>query len=518
MSDARRLATGSLAQQAAQVTGLVAMFAVITVLARKLSLAELGVYGLLNALAGYLLIVQNAAAGAAVRAMAATREGMAGLHDDTRAAEPRDAGSGEGSVAFSTAALLYVAAGAASGLALAAVGIGLAEALDLSPELTRQARIGAVAIGLVTFVGWPLTVYRDALRARGRFVLAAGTEVVALLAYMALVLGLALADAPLWTIVGAGATIPLLAGLGCAVAATATDLPWRLRPRLASRAVASEMLGLAGYISLSEAASAAVYALSRLILGLFKSASAVGLFEGPVRAHNLIRALNAAVTVTVLPTAAGYRAVGDDRRLGELLTRGSRYTLALIVPISVTGMVLAGPILDVWLGSAFREAGSAMAILMSHWLLNGMSGVAAAMLVAVGAARDLARWAVAVAVASVLLALALTPPFGLDGVALATAIPYVVLFPYLLRITLRAIPVPLSELARRAFAPAWAVGVGLAAALVGVRLVLDPESALAVAATAAGALVAYWAAYCALVLDPAERALVRSMLRSDRRG
>jgi O-antigen/teichoic acid export membrane protein len=499
MSDARRLATGSLAQQAAQVTGLVAMFAVITVLARKLSLAELGVYGLLNALAGYLLIVQNAAAGAAVRAMAAARDERAG------------------SAAFSTAALLYVAAGAASGLLLAAVGIGLAQALDLSPELTRQARIGALAIGVVTLAGWPLTVYRDALRARGRFVLAAGTEVVALLVYLALVLGLALADAPLWSIVGAGATIPLLAGLGCALAASATGLPWRLAPRLADRHVARELLGLAGYISLSEAASAAVYALSRLILGLFKSASAVGLFEGPVRAHNLLRALNAAVTVTVLPTAAGYRAAGDDRRLGELLTRGSRYTLALIVPIAVTGMVLAGPILDVWLGADFREAGPAMAILMSHWLLNGMSGVAAAMLVAIGAARDLARWAVAVAIASVALALALTPPFGLDGVALATAIPYVVLFPYLLRIVLRAIPVPPGELLRRAFAPAWALGAVLAGALVAARSALDLDTAIVVAALSLGGLAAYWVAFYALWLDRGERELVRSVLGGVRR-
>ncbi len=495
MSDARRLVTGSLAQQAAQVTGLVTMFAIVTVLARRLSLAELGVYGLLNAFAGYLLIVQNAAAGAAVRAMAAARDARAG------------------SVAFSTAALLYVAAGAMGGLLLAGLGIALAEALGLAPELARQARLGALAVGAVTFAGWPLTVYRDALRADGRFVLAAGTEVVALIAYAALVLALALAEAPLWSIVGAGAAIPLLAGIGCALAAGAVGLPWRLRPRLATRATARELLGLAGYISLTEAASAAVYVLSRLILGVFESASAVGLLEGPVRAHNLIRALNAAVTVTVLPTAAGYQARGDDRRLRELLVRGSRYMLALIVPIAVTGMVLAGPILDVWLGPAFREAGPAMAILMSHWVLNGMSGVAAAMLVAVGRARDLARWALLVAGSSVALALALTPAFGLEGVALATAIPYVVLFPYLLRVVVRAIPVPLGELARRAFLPAWSLGVVLGAALVAARLALDPESAAAVLATAAAGLAGYWVAYRLLWLDRSERRLVRGLVR-----
>lgn len=495
MSDARRLATGSLAQQAAQVTGLLALLAIFTVLARQLSLSELGVYGLLNALAGYLLIVQNAAAGSAVRAMAAARDAR------------------EGSAAFSTAALLYVAAGLLAGLVLAGLGIGLATALDLSDDLARQARIGAVAVGVVTFVGWPLTVYRDALRARERFVLAAGVEIGALAAYVALVLGLAFAGAPLWALLGAGAAIPLLAGLGCAVAAAVVGLPWRLRPQLGDRATARGLLGVAGYISLTEAASAAVYVVSRLILGLFKSAATVGLYELPVRAHNLVRALNAAVPVVVLPAASAYHVAGDERRLRELLLRGSRYMLALIVPLVVVGMALARPILIAWGDDpAFGEAAPALTILLSHWLLNGISGVAAAMLIAVGRARELARWALLVAGASVALALALVPPFGLEGVALATAVPYVVLFPYLLRITLRAIPLPIQELARRAFVPAWALGLALGGALVAVRIVLDPESTLAVVATAVGGVLVYWLAYYALWLDRDERTLVRGLL------
>lgn len=495
MSDARRLATGSLAQQAAQVSGLVAMFAVITVLARKLSLAELGVYGLLNSLAGYLLIVQNAAAGAAVRAMAAAR-------DDR-----------EGSAAFSTSALMYVAAGALAAVFLALVGLLLAATLDLSDELARQTRLGAAAAGAVALVGWPLTVYRDALRARARFVLGAAAETVGIVASIGLVLALVLLDAPLWALIGTASAIPLLAGAACMVAALAIRLPWRLRPRLATRAAARDFLGLAGYISLAEASSAVVYVATRLILGIARSPATVGLYEGPVRLHNLFRALNGAVTVTVLPTAVRYRGEGDERRLRELLVRGCRYALAGVVPIAVVGMVLAAPILEAWLGEPFGEAGPALAIMLSHWLLDGVLGVTGAMLVAVGAARDLARWAMAVGGATVALALALVPWLGLDGAALAMAIPYVALFPYMLRITLRAVPVPLGELARRAFAPAWALGALLAAALVAVRLTLDPAGPAAVLATAVVGLAAYWLVYYALFLDRGERALVRGLAR-----
>jgi O-antigen/teichoic acid export membrane protein len=499
MSDARRLATGSLAQQASQVAGLVAMVAVITVLARQLTLAELGVYGLLNSLAGYLLIVQNAAAGAAVKAMASAR--------DER----------EGSAAFSTSALMYVAAGALAAVALTAVGLIFAAVLDLSPELARQTRLGATAAGLVALAGWPLTVYRDALRARSRFVLAAGAETVGIVASIGLVFVLVLADAPLWALIGTASAIPMFAGAACLVAAKATALPWRLRPRLATRAAAREFLGLAGYISLAEASAAAVYAATRIILGIVRSPATVGLYEGPVRAHNLVRALNGAVTVTVLPTAVRYRAEGDERRLRELLVRGCRYALAGIVPIAIVGIVFAAPILDAWLGPprgddpAFGTAGPAMAIMLSHWLLNGVLGVTTAMLVAVGAARDLARWAMMLGGSTIVLALILVPAFGLDGAALATAIPYVALFPYMLRVTLRAVPVPLGELVRRAFVPAWALGAVLAVILIVVRLTLDPAGALPVAGTAFAALAVYWLAYYALALDAGERDLVRDL-------
>jgi O-antigen/teichoic acid export membrane protein len=496
MSDARRLATGSLAQQASQVAGLVAMFVVITVLARRLTLAELGVYGLLNSLAGYLLIVQNAAAGAAVRAMASA--------GDER----------EGSAAFSTSALMYVAAGALAAVALTAIGLIFAAVLDLTPELARQTRMGAAAAGVVALVGWPLTVYRDALRARSRFVLAAGAEAVGIVASIGLVLALVLVDAPLWALIGTASAIPMLAGAACLVAAKATAMPWRLRPRLATRAAAREFLGLAGYISLAEASSAAVYAATRVILGVVRSPATVGLYEGPVRAHNLIRALNGAVTVTVLPTAVRYRANGDERRLRELLVRGCRYALGGIVPIAVVGGVLAGPILVAWLGPRFGEAGPAMAIMLSHWLLNGVLGVTTAMLVAVGAARDLARWAMMLGGSTIVLALALVPAFGLDGAALATAIPYVLLFPYMLRVTLKAVPVPLGELVRRAFAPAWLLGALLAAALIWARIAFDPVSAVAVASMAFGGLASYWIVYYQLCLDSAERALVRSIVLS----
>ena len=55
----------------AQASGLVALLVIVTVLARRLSVAQLGAYGLVASLAGYLLVLRNSVASSAVRAMAA---------------------------------------------------------------------------------------------------------------------------------------------------------------------------------------------------------------------------------------------------------------------------------------------------------------------------------------------------------------------------------------------------------------------------------------------------------------
>ena len=490
---ARLLATGSLVQQGAQVTGLLTMFAILTVLARRLSLEELGAYGLLASLAGYLLVVQNAAASAAVREMAGAVDASA----RTRT--------------FSTAVAVYLGAGVVTGMTLALIGLVLAGTVDLDPELERQARLGAVLIGLVTAIGWPLTIYRDALRARQWFVRAATIEIAALVVFASLVLSLAFADASLSLLIAASGTIPLLAGAGCAVAARVMRLPFHFERASITRDELRDLIGLAWYVSLQEAAGTIIYALDRIILGVLRSATTVGLYEGPVRAHNVVRSLNGAVGVTVLPSASRYLAEGDQARLRELLVRGCRYTLALTVPITVTGMVLAAPILEAWLGTTYGAGAAAMTILLAYWLWNGSTGVISAIVVAGGRASTLARYAWMVALGNLLLSIGLTAWLGLEGVAIGTTVPYAVVFPFVVRVVLSIVPVHAATLVREAFAPAYLLGLVLALALVLARLALPIEGALAVAGTGALSIGAYWTCYYALWLAPHERQLVKEV-------
>ena len=188
--------------------------------------------------------------------------------------------------------------------------------------------------------------------------------------------------------------------------------------------------------------------------------------------------------------------------------------LAVVVPVTVVFVVLAEPILDVWLGDRFRPAAAALAILCSYWLIGANTGVCGAMLIAAGKIRELARYAWLVAGANLALSLALTPLLGLEGVVLGTTIPYFVLFPIFLRLVLRSFPaVGLRDLWREAWLPAYTGALLLAVALVGLRLAVDLDTTAAVAGAGAGGLALYGAAYYRIWLRPGERVLVRSFLR-----
>ncbi|HEU0023160.1 MAG TPA: oligosaccharide flippase family protein [Thermoleophilaceae bacterium] len=489
--EARLLASGALVQQAAQASGLLALLVVVTVLARRLSVAELGAYGLVASLAGYLLVLRNSVAAAAVRAMA----GATVTADRART--------------FAAAAGLYVRVGLATGLLIAAAALVIA-ATVLDGRLAYDARVGGLGLGAVTALGIAASVYLDGLRAERLLVRAAMTEIAGVAIYLALMLALILSGAALGVVIAASGAMPLLSGLLSFGEVRRRRLPFRLRPA-AGRA--HEIVPTAGWLLLVELSNLVSYAFQRVILGAFRSPTEVGLYEGPLRAHNLLYALGGALAVPTVPSASGYVARGDRRRLRELALRGSRYTLALFVPVCVTLMALAEPLLRAWLGDRYGEGAAALTILVSYWLLYGALVVTPGFLVGAGKAREAALIMSSAAGLNIVLSLILTPELGLEGPAVATATAFALAFPFLLRLGLGAGRARLGELARAAWLPAYSLGLVLAGALVALRLAAEPTGLAAITAAGVLGVAGYWLAYYALWLDPGERALVRGLLR-----
>ena len=326
--------------------------------------------------------------------------------------------------------------------------------------------------------------------------------------HLALMLTVILSGADLALVIALSGGMSLFSGVLSAFVVRRSRLSARLVRHSVTRQRAMAIVPTAGWLLVVELSNLAMYASGRVVLGAYRSPAAVGQFEGPVRAHNLLYALGGALAVPVVPTASRYAAAGDRERLRALAVRGTRYTLALVVPLCVTLMTLAEPILDVWLGERYGDGGAALAILVSYWLLYGGLVVTPGFLVGAGRAPQVGRVFASAAVLNLVLALVLTPELGLEGPALATAIPFLLAFPLLVRVGLDASGARLEELARRAWLPAYSLGALLAAALVAARVALEPDSLALVVGLAAGGVLAYWTAFYVLVLEPSERRLL----------
>ena len=501
-ADERRLAIGSVAQQSVQLLVALASLAVITVLARELSFAGFGVYTLFVSFSTYLLFAQTAVEGAAVAMLAGAGE------DD--AARTR---------VFSTTVAAYALAGLVAGLLIAIASLVLPGPLGVPEPLQDDASLGGVLTGVLTMVGWPLKACRDALRAAQLFRRVALADFLGYSSMAALSIGLAVAGAPLWLLIAVGGSVPVFIGLAAGVIfALVRALGLRVSPASMERATTRRFTRMSSQLLATGVADFVIYSLDRVVLSAFKGSSAVGLYEGPLRVHNLVRLTAGTLSFGVLPAASDYLAKGDTSRARDLLVRGTRYVLALVVPGVVVVMVLAGPILAVWLGPRFATADTAMTIFVGYWLINANTVVAAGMLVAHGESGWLARYAWAVALACLAASLALTPLLGLDGLVLGTAIPYAVSFPFFLRFALSKLPATLGDLARRAWLPAYPLAVLLALALGGARLAFDLDSLGEVLVVGLGGLAAYWLVFAAVFLDASERRLaldvVRGMLRT----
>jgi O-antigen/teichoic acid export membrane protein len=491
-----RIARGAFSQQAALVVGTLAMLAALTLLARRLTLTEFGLYGLLTSVVVYLQVIQISVEGAAVNAIAKATDGR-----------DRDE-------AFTAALVSYAIFGAIAGALLAAIGLAVIEVAGVPGALRSNARAAVVALGVATALGWPAKVFHDWLRGVQRFATAALAEICAYLVFLALVLTLLEAGAPLWTIVLVGGSLPILIGV---CAASIVLVGRRARPRFertgTARAGLRRLLAFSASLFSLGISDLVVYQLDRVVLAGFRSTAAVGLYEAAARPHQLVRQLHGTLASTVMPAASAYIAAGDEYRVRELLVRGTRYVLAAVAPVVVVLVVLSGPIIHVWLGDRFSDAAPGMAIFVSYWILGANTGVAGSMLVAAEKLRALNVYAWAGAVLNLALSLILTPRIGLEGPIIGTVVPYVLLLPWFWVLVRRTFPVSLGELWREAWLPAYTTAAVVGAALVGLRLAVDVETLPEVVAAALGALALGWIGYYAVWLRPNERLLLRSFLR-----
>lgn len=217
----------------------------------------------------------------------------------------------------------------------------------------------------------------------------------------------------------------------------------------------------------------------------------------------------------VLPLASALHAEDDQVRLRMLYFIGTRLTLALFIPIGAILIVLAGPILTLWVGEVYASYDSLVTILVVASLIGMSEWTATSILQGMARHQILAISAVVTALLNLILSIVLVRFYGLIGVALGTLIPYAVecLF-FVTPYTMRVIGVSVRDVLGAIVLPAIGPAIPMVLILVALRITFAPMSLVAVGCIAIVTILIYTVGYLLLNYWTIERKIFLDLTKS----
>jgi O-antigen/teichoic acid export membrane protein len=220
-----------------------------------------------------------------------------------------------------------------------------------------------------------------------------------------------------------GAAMLLVMGVG---AARALDVPWWKRGGLAAlRGRRREIIRFCLMTNLSGCSRVLTGRLDNLVLALFATPAAVGLYDIARSLTNHLRELAGPLQMSVFPEMARLAAEGAHQKLRQLERQITITLAAAVVPVCVVGTVAAPMLIPLLFGDAFEGAVLLFQILIWHLLWLPVVWIPGDLLVRGRAATVTGlNWLDAVFFVGLLLLL--VPSFGAVGAACAGTTRYLV--------------------------------------------------------------------------------------------
>jgi O-antigen/teichoic acid export membrane protein len=175
------------------------------------------------------------------------------------------------------------------------------------------------------------------------------------------------------------------------------------------------------YAFLQTIAIQLIYQSDNLVVGAFITASAVTFYSFGNSLCRYTQQLVSAMTMTFTPAASTYEASGDTASLRALYYNGTRATMV------ITLILRGGSFIGVWMGPQYSKAsGTVLAILATALMFSLQNSAAGAIAFGVEKHKALTKWAIGEAIANLTLSIALARKYGINGVAIGTLIPNLV--------------------------------------------------------------------------------------------
>lgn len=247
----------------------------------------------------------------------------------------------------------------------------------------------------------------------------------------------------------AGAAGSFIITMAVALIAVPGSLPsWRAVTRDAWR----QLRTFSGELLAFRLLSSVYRQIDRTVIGIMLTAALVTTYEIGNKLYAAAAVVQLVATSALVPSVAF--AFNSRDRLQDMLLRGTSYTLAICVPVTLGGFIFAAPLIRTWIGAGHGDAVGPARLLLVTLIPSFVVVIGQSMLVGLGRVRPM-LWMVGTwTLLNLGLSVALARPLGVEGVVIATLIPTVLLVFPVTRLLLMELGLPLRRFVDEALLPA----------------------------------------------------------------
>ncbi|HEV3204490.1 MAG TPA: oligosaccharide flippase family protein, partial [Gemmataceae bacterium] len=347
---------------------------------------------------------------------------------------------------------VFALAAAVAGWALPLIKVSV---FQIRPELMEQSRWLLVLLGLNLGLGFPLGVFACLLDGLRRFPakMAIRTSVLVLRGILLVII---LGQGGGLIHVGAVITAcSLLEYIGLAFAARAYLPGLRFSLALIDRETFRTIGGYSIHAFLIMVAGRICFQTDALVIFPALGPAAVAVFAIAAKLVEYSKDSLRVITSVLTPSVSVLDARGNIDAIRRLLIKSTRYVLWLILPVQIGLLALGKPFIGLWMENPelAELCFPILVILAAPMALTISQSVSMRILYGTSRLRWFARFSLVEAVANLVLSVILVQYCNLEGVALGTMIPNILLNVGLLVYICRGFQVPIKEYLRRSFMP-----------------------------------------------------------------
>ena len=205
-----------------------------------------------------------------------------------------------------------------------------------------------------------------------------------------------------------------------------------LRPRFVTRAVLRATLGFGSLVGGLRVLTVIYAQMDRVIIAIAISVTAVAGYEVVFRIQSLTTLALVMASSAVVPAAAYNATRGDHQRQRELFLRGTKYAMAISLPVCIAALLYARLLIVSWVGAKYATETAAARIFLLFPIFASVNQVGVAMLIGLGRVRRVLLLQVIAVGVNLGLSVTLAGPLGITGVVIGTCVGgFVVWLPYL---------------------------------------------------------------------------------------